>query len=371
MVMRKRKVNVREVDGMFVVDYRDHSNKRHRAKFRTIEAAEYHAAGVSYTLEMERNGKKVPTVSVQAPPPVEALSKKSIKEAIKFYCETCLDETKEHFRRTEKWHFGKFFVFMVNDQKLRTIDEVDLKSLDRFRADLRKKKGFQAATINRMFATYSPFFDKCLAWGLIAKSPIDGIKKLEEEVPQIKKWTPQQKAELIEKIPGWAKECLYFMAHLGCRPIDVRRANWGHIDDERRTIEFTSRKGGRIYTASSPIPDIIWAFLSTKRETERRKFRARPEDPIFTMARGQRMSVNALGRIVREFRGVHGDITPYGLRHAFIDALVDMNVHSRDIQILARHRKFETTTRYTHRSNEHLAEVVNRLSNAQDLKMGG
>jgi site-specific recombinase XerD len=369
MVVKKRKVRIYEENGKWKTDYRDLANKRHRATFEAEKEAQAHAKKITATVDalglLQNEGIKLE-------PEKLVLSEMSVKDAINKYV-LIKKGNSEHYSRSEKYHFEELYLFLVNGKGLAKLHEVEKIHLEEFRAKFLKDSK-KASYINRMFATFSPFFKSCVSWGLIAKNPMEGLKKLEEDVPKILEWTKTDKKKVIGEIPQkWVAESLFLLAHLGCRPIDIQRANWGHVSFDKKTIVLTSRKGGKVYETETPLSDEVLNYLVARRDLLKRSFKAKDGDPIIVNSKGNRVTKDALGDVLREFRKKHGlkDLTAYGLRHAFINGLVDLGVHSRDIQILARHRKFETTTRYTHRSNEHLRGVVNRSSEAQILKVGG
>lgn len=356
--MRKRKIKINEVNGRYQIDYRDLNNKRHRKRFNTLRDAEAAADEIRYSLLYK---KKLEFVG----PPSALSSEITIKEAINRYVETSCNKRSGHFKRTERWHFERLFVFLVNSQGINKLKQVETFSLEAFKAHLRNEVGCKGSTINRMFATYSPFFKKCHSWGLLARNPMDGLNKEKEIPPNINRWSPEQRLYMIEKVPLWAKECLGFMAVTGCRPIDICRAKWGDVNFEEKSIRFISKKGNLVSDSYFPLADSLLQFLANKRKVARRKFQAHDHHLIFKNSRGEPVTTDCLGKQVRKVRG-EANITLYGLRHAFIDDLINMNINPRDVQLLARHKKFETTIRYTHRKNDHLRSVVNLFD---DTKM--
>lgn len=388
-LIRKRNVIIVFRRGKHVVDYRDSAGKRHRISFDTPKEAAAHKREVELAFEgfVSIDSKERPTVIVEPvaqPAPVAAKKSVTLKQAIKLYRDNTDGTQMKATKNVEKSHFETLFLYLVNEQKITDLGEIQLVHLDAFQNYLVKgneiRRALAASSVNRMFfGTYSPFFNKCVAWDLIAKSPMHGphgqkgLRRLPEAEPDIKPWNADQIKIAIGALEPHVSEAIYYQAETGCREVDLERCIWDHVDLERRRIKFTSYKGGKIRVAYLPMGDQLFDFLVAKRERARRRFMAKGSDHLFVNTKGNPLTTDYIGKAVARVRDQLDDrghlmhptlagLTPYGIRHAFIDGLVTLGIHPRDIQLLARHAKFETTTRYTHRNNDHLRSVVNQSS---------
>jgi integrase/recombinase XerD len=89
----------------------------------------------------------------------------------------------------------------------------------------------------------------------------------------------------------------------------------------------------------------------------------RPTAACFVSRRGQRLSREAVWRLVRrwvEAAGVSGHVTPHTFRHSFATHLLAGGADLRVVQALLGHASISTTQLYTHLTGERLREVYLR-----------
>jgi len=81
---------------------------------------------------------------------------------------------------------------------------------------------------------------------------------------------------------------------------------------------------------------------------------------LFVNAGGERLTPRSVQRMVKRWMiagGVHGHVTPHGLRHSFATHLLDGGVDLRAIQELLGHASLSSTQIYTKVSLDHLVKV--------------
>lgn len=106
--------------------------------------------------------------------------------------------------------------------------------------------------------------------------------------------------------------------------------------------------------------DRIGQYLAEVRPFLSDKNGAQDPDALFLNAKGGRITARSIRRLLHTDeieKGLSGDVSPHGLRHAFATHLLEAGADMRAIQDMLGHSKLSTTARYTHNQYERIVKV--------------
>ena len=138
----------------------------------------------------------------------------------------------------------------------------------------------------------------------------------------------------------------------GLRVSELAALDLDAVDRAERTVRVLGKGGKeRIVPFGRQAARALGVYLGS---------RARDRGPVFTNARGGRLSVRSLHTLVRRgaaAAGLQRRVTPHTLRHTFATHLLNGGADLRAIQELLGHSRLSTTQRYTHVGAEQLMKV--------------
>lgn len=320
----------------------------------------------------------------------------SLAEAIRKYDEIVGVNHTLACRRNERGYFDSLYDYLFEVEKIDLLKDVKLIHLENFRSKLSTVSKLKASSINRRFVAYAAFFNKCVNWGLIAKSPSERLEKLPEEINERRVWTPAQVKLIMDRIREMKEdpqrdqrksapkcpivchanhaELLFVLVDTGSRPNEGCSLSFGPaVDFDNGLLSFTSRKGGRTKLRRVPMSEETKRILLNLYNEARREFRAKDGDPVFINSKKHRLTPNAFAKAVRAAResliseghDIPEDLVPYGLRHTFGSDLEAQGVSLRKIGVLMGHSRTTTTERYTRVREDQLREVVSQASKSR------
>lgn len=226
------------------------------------------------------------------------------------------------------------------------------------------------SSIARKFSAVRSFFLFLEKKGLYKGNPAADIAtpRLEKYLPGL--LTVDDVFRLIDK-PGKTRpldlrdlaimEVLY---SCGIRASEIEALNLNSIDFNERLVRVIGKGDKeRIVPIGRKAIKAVNLYLEATRENRKKAGILSTDGPLFINARGGRLSVRSIGRIIKRYAlesGMSPEISPHSMRHSFATHLLDGGADLRSVQELLGHKNLSTTQKYTHVSLDRLMEVYDK-----------
>jgi integrase len=239
--------------------------------------------------------------------------------------------------------------------------EIENKHIELYKAQ--RVKMVKPRTVNIELLCLSSMFKKALEWGYIAKLPI--IRKLKHEKKPPRFLSHDEMAGLMHHAGLWLRYILLVLRNTGLRSGELLALKWEAINFDNNAVLVKSTKTN--YFHSIPInPELRQTLEYLKENYISPTGRVEPRRPYQI----EYVFCNLAGRRVKSFKTAFSNATrkagltgvsPHTLRHSVASHLIMSGVDIRTIQQTLGHRNISTTQIYTHVTNEHMQEALNKL----------
>jgi len=208
--------------------------------------------------------------------------------------------------------------------------------------------GVAPSTLARRLTAISGFYAYGLDEGLVDRSPVARVRrpKVSDESarPGLDRLELRSLLCAAEADGARSAALVCLLALNGLRVSEAVAAEIGELGHERghRTLRIL-RKGGKIATVPlAPRTAAAVALLIGDRE----------QGPIFATRTGRAMDRHAAWKVIRRLArsaGLTDELSPHGLRHAFVTNALEAGVPLHLVQEAASHADPRTTIRYNRR----------------------
>lgn len=267
--------------------------------------------------------------------------------------------------RAFKQDFGKFCAWFEAANQERYDDaRVTPRDIADFRRHLRENKRQAVNTVNRCLVTLRRYFGFLAETGVTESNPCSGIKELRRVVGAPKALERAKVRKLLREATvrhdhrGLA--ILSILLYCGLRVGELAALELADIDLSERSGSLRIRDGKGSKERIVPIP------AEARKAIERYLTMRPPIDSkrLFVGKGDQPLGTDGIRYLVKKYGIAAGlDLHPHQLRHTM--ATEYLNSTENDLVGLAQllgHESIQTTSRYTRRSLERLAECSQRMA---------
>jgi integrase len=204
-------------------------------------------------------------------------------------------------------------------------------------------------TVNHDLALLKNMFNKAIEWGYLAENPMKRVKLLKEPPGRLRYLTFDEAERLLKELPEAPAAVVAFALNTGMRKGEILGLKWRDINFDQKQIAVEKTKTNERRWV--PINDQVYRIL------EAQKGPRKPSDPVFADG-----AVN----LRKHFEGAVKranleNFRFHDCRHSFASQLVMSGANIRVVQQLLGHKDIKMTMRYSHLSQDHLQEAVEKL----------
>ena len=231
-----------------------------------------------------------------------------------------------------------------------TLDAITTIMIEQYK--LQRRSEVKPASVNREIALLKRMFSRAIDWGYASKNPVRKVKLFKEPPGRIRYLTLEERRLLLDECQGILKAIVLTALETGMRKGELQRLTWDAIDFERRTIKVIEAKNNE--SRILPVSDTLLPVLENLYIERRGEYVfSKPVGSIY--GNWRRSFDTALKRVdIKDFRF-------HDLRHTFASYLVMAGVDIRTVQVLMGHKTIQMTMRYSHLSQSHLLDAVNKV----------
>lgn len=258
---------------------------------------------------------------------------------------------------TYKNDLAKFRDYILPAIGKKRLSDVSPKDIQVLLSDLKEK--LAPATINRIHALLSVFFNLAVSYKRISESPCANMKKLKEANKKDRFLSPDQVREILaaaqldmNRVAGNAISALILT---GLRREEVLRSRHEHLDLEKKSLYLPKTKNGR--TRHVALNDAALKIFKTTPRIDGSPWIFPGKDPMKPLNNPTKAWHRILAAAGVERCRLHD------CRHTFASLLVNAGASLYQVQQLLGHASSVTTQRYAHLSSNTLRSTSQMVAN--------
>lgn len=227
-----------------------------------------------------------------------------------------------HTIRALRKDLQQFFGYLIENEKIKNIKDVDSMAIKRFLNYLSENK-VGKRSLNRKISSMRSFYRYLISQEKIEINPLEFIDfpNFVEERPTFITF------EELEKIRGVIpnkniyklrdRVMIELLISTGITSSELLNLGENIIDFEKREIYIKNNKNLRIVFFSQRARELLKEYIELKKEIEKERYNP---DILFINGSHQRLNDRSLRRIIDRYSeavGIDREISPYSFRHTF------------------------------------------------------
>ena len=226
----------------------------------------------------------------------------------------------------------------------------------------RKEENAHNRTINSELVVLRMMFRLAIQWHYAEKNPTDGVSKLKIQKKVAPRFlTEEECKKLLDNSGEWLSPIFFTFLNTGMRKSELENLEWSDIDLKRRKIKISVKDNWAPKTNEREIPinNGLYEIL------QRQRVKTNGSSYVFPGEDGKKIYKNRLrNRLITLTKKLgFGEVTQiHALRHTFASHLVMKGVDLSTIKQLLGHSDIETTMIYSHLTEDHVNNAVEKLN---------
>lgn len=232
----------------------------------------------------------------------------------------------------------------------RFLDEIDAYSIATYKN--KRQQIVSDASVNRELACLKSIFNKAIEWQKIKESPASRIKLFKERNARTRYLTEGELSRLLEQSSERLKAVIIIAINTGMRKSEMQNLRWEDINFTTNLITLEHTKNGeRRYI---PINETVKKILLDQKEFGKSEY-------VFIKSNGEPYNVRKSFETALKKADIK-DFRWHDCRHTCASYLVMRGVDLNTVRELLGHKSLEMTLRYSHLSQSHMLNAVQKLN---------
>ncbi|MBI2070953.1 MAG: tyrosine-type recombinase/integrase [Elusimicrobia bacterium] len=249
----------------------------------------------------------------------------------------------------------KLFYEFIQVDRLSAVTVAKVEAYKTFR----QNAGMKPSSVNRELVTIKALCSKAVAWGYLAKSPGQTVKKFKEPKRQVRYFTKEEIQKFVAAAPRRLAAIVQTLAYTGLRRDELIHLTWDDVDLKKKLLAVQAKDGWQ--------PKDYEVRHIPLNETLIKVIQALPKNAspyLFPNEKGESLIGNNLSRdfrrLARSVGAKHSSV--HTLRHTFASHLVMQGVDLYTVQKLLGHSSIKTTEIYAHLAPDYLRSALTKLN---------